>query len=247
MALFVITGFAMRLDKFICKSTELSREQARTAIHAGEIRVNDETVIEEAIQVHENNCITLAGQRLVARPSRYLIMNKPPATLSSNVDGVYPSLFQWLDIDRACDLHIVGRLDADTTGLVLLTDDGRWSFNIIRPQQQCEKVYRVGLRDPLADDVAERFAQGLLLQGESAPTLPAGLEVVGPREVLLTITEGRFHQVKRMFAAVGNRVLSLHREQIGSLKLDVESGQWRHLTTDEVRQLDPGAAHPPKG
>ncbi|MBR9859099.1 MAG: 16S rRNA pseudouridine(516) synthase, partial [Gammaproteobacteria bacterium] len=127
------------------------------------------------------------------------------------------------------------------------TDDGRWSFNIIRPQQQCEKVYRVGLRDPLAENVAERFAQGLLLQGESAPTLPAGLEVVSAREVLLTITEGRFHQVKRMFAAVGNRVISLHREQIGSLKLDVESGQWRHLTTDEVRRLDPGAAHPSEG
>ncbi len=224
----------MRLDKFICKSTDLSRAEARGVIHAGEVLVNGEAVTDEATQVHENNCITLAGRRLVARPSRYLMMHKPAGTLCSNVDGVYPSLFHRLDIDRADDLHIVGRLDADTTGLVLLTDDGRWSFNIIRPQQQCEKVYRVGLRDPLAAEVAATFAQGLLLQGETSPTLPARLEPVGPREVLLTITEGRFHQVKRMFAAVGNRVISLHREQIGGVRLDVESGRWRHLTTDEV-------------
>ncbi|MBM7456842.1 16S rRNA pseudouridine516 synthase [Oceanisphaera litoralis] len=224
----------MRLDKFICKSTELSRPDARGVIHAGEIFVNGEVITDAATQVHENNRITLAGQPLIARPSRYLMMHKPPGTLCSNLDGAYPSLFRWLDIDRAEDLHIVGRLDADTTGLVLLTDDGRWSFNIIRPQQQCEKTYRVGLRDPLADDVAERFARGLLLQGETAPTLPARLEPVGPREVLLTITEGRFHQVKRMFSAVGNRVIGLHREQIGKVRLDVPSGQWRHLTTDEV-------------
>jgi 16S rRNA pseudouridine516 synthase len=227
----------MRLDKFICKSTDLSRTEARGVIHAGEVLVNGEAMTDESAQVHENNCITLAGEPLVARASRYLMMHKPSGTLCSNVDGVYPSLFHRLNIDRADDLHIVGRLDADTTGLVLLTDDGRWSFNIIRPQQQCEKVYRVGLRDPLAETVAATFAQGLLLQGESTPTLPARLESVGPREVLLTITEGRFHQVKRMFAAVGNRVVSLHREQIGGVRLDVESGQWRHLTTDEVRSF----------
>ncbi|MFD1008704.1 pseudouridine synthase [Oceanisphaera ostreae] len=224
----------MRLDKFICKSTDLSRTEARRVIHAGEVIVNGDVVTDEATQVHENNLITLAGRQLVARPSRYLMMHKPAGTLCSNVDGVYPSLFNRLDIDRADDLHIVGRLDADTTGLVLLTDDGRWSFNIIRPQQQCEKVYRVGLRDPLAAEVAATFARGLLLQGESAATLPARLEPIGPKEVLLTITEGRFHQVKRMFAAVGNRVVSLHREQIGAVRLNVPLGQWRHLTNDEV-------------
>lgn len=239
----------MRLDKFICKSTELSRTEARRVIHAGEVSVNGEVVTDEAAQVHENNLIILAGRRLVARPSRYLMMHKPAGTLCSNVDGVYPSLFHRLDIERADDLHIAGRLDANTTGLVLLTDDGRWSFNIIRPQQQCAKVYRVGLRDPLAPAVPARFAQGLLLQGESTATLPARVETVGPREVLLTITEGRFHQVKRMFAAVGNRVISLHREQIGEVRLNVPSGQWRHLTNDEVCSFepDPSPATPAEG
>ncbi|MDP5293307.1 pseudouridine synthase [Oceanimonas sp. CHS3-5] len=224
----------MRLDKFICKSTELSRTEARQAIHAGKARVNAEVITNEAAQVHENNCVTLTGQRLIPRPSRYFMMHKPAGTLCSNVDGVYPSLFRWLDLDRRDDLHIVGRLDADTTGLVLLTDDGHWSFNITRPEQQCAKVYRVGLRDPLSDQTAARFAQGLLLQGETTPTHPACVVPSGPREALLTITEGRFHQVKRMFAAVGNRVVNLHREQIGGIRLNVPSGQWRALTRTEI-------------
>ncbi|GAA3544822.1 pseudouridine synthase [Zobellella aerophila] len=224
----------MRLDKFLCKSTALARADARRVIHAGQVRVNGALITTEATQVHENNHITLNGRRLIARPSRYLMMHKPPGTQCSNVDGVYPSLLHRLGLDKTCDLHIVGRLDADTTGLVLVTDDGRWSYNIISPQKRCEKVYRVGLRDPLADEVTSRFARGLLLQGETSPTLPAGLEVVGPNEALLTLTEGRFHQVKRMFAAVGNRVLSLHREQIGNIRLDIGPGQWRHLTADEI-------------
>lgn len=224
----------MRLDKFLCKSTELTRADARKVIHAGEVSVNGSVVTNDASQVHENNHIALRGQRLIARASRYIMMHKPPGTQCSNVDGVYPSLLHRLGLDKTCDLHIVGRLDADTTGLVLVTDDGRWSFDITSPHRQCEKVYRVGLRDPLADDVTARFAQGLQLQGETAPTLPARLVTISPREVLLTLTEGRFHQVKRMFSTVGNRVIRLHREQIGNIRLDIEPGQWRHLTSDEV-------------
>jgi 16S rRNA pseudouridine516 synthase len=129
---------------------------------------------------------------------------------------------------------VAGRLDADTTGLVLVTDDGRWSFDIIRPSQQCKKVYRVGLSRPIAEDAVGKFEAGVQLQGESQLTLPAELQIMNPHEVLLAITEGKFHQVKRMFAAVGNRVVSLHREKIGRLSLDVEEGQWRYLTADEI-------------
>ncbi len=191
----------------------------------------------EAVQVHENNCIMLDGQMLTPRPSRYIMVHKPLDTICSNVDEGYPSLFHLINVERAFDLHVAGRLDTDTTGLVLVTDDGRWSYNIITPKKHCEKVYRVGLRDPIVVDVATRFQQGVLLQGEKSLTRPAKLEILGPKDVLLTITEGKFHQVKRMFAAVGNRVVSLHRQKIGEINLDIELGQWRYLTTDEIQSF----------
>ncbi|PSU47418.1 16S rRNA pseudouridine(516) synthase [Photobacterium frigidiphilum] len=224
----------MRLDKFICKSTDLTRAEATQLINVGHVTVNNEVVSNEATQVHENNDVLLDGEKLIARASRYILMHKPLDTICSNIDEVYPSLFNYIDVEKADDLHIAGRLDADTTGLVLITDDGRWSFNIITPNKQCEKTYRVELRDPIAEDAAEKFAQGVQLQGEKQLTLPAKLDVVTSNEVLLTITEGKYHQVKRMFSAIGNRVVTLHREQIGNIKLDVEVGKWRFLTPEEI-------------
>ncbi|MCL1126164.1 pseudouridine synthase [Shewanella surugensis] len=229
----------MRLDKFVCKSTELSRMQARASIAAGDVSVNGEIVQDESKQVHENNHVVLNEQTLIARPFRYLMLHKPINTLSSNVDGDHPSIFNHIDIDNPEELHIVGRLDADTTGLVLITDDGRWSFDIIRPKKQCQKTYRVSLRDPINDSVIDRFLQGLQLQGEASLTLPAFLSPMNEREVLLTITEGRYHQVKRMFATVGNRVQSLHRQQVGEVRLDVPLGEWRYLTIDEIVSFRP--------
>lgn len=228
----------MRLDKFVCKSTELTKSEAIQRIHSGELRVNNEITTDEAFQVHENNTIRLNSVKLVARDFRYILMHKPVNTICSNIDEVYPSLFNYLDVDKASELHIAGRLDADTTGLVLVTDDGRWSFNITRPTKGCRKVYRVGLSKDLTSDLASKFERGVQLQGEQHLTLPAILEVIGSKEVLLTITEGKFHQVKRMFAAVGNRVLSLHRLQIGDICLDVEVGQWRYLRNDEVQSFN---------
>ncbi|MGF1758670.1 pseudouridine synthase [Photobacterium sagamiensis] len=227
----------MRLDKFICKSTKLTRSEATQVINAGDVIVNGNVIESEATQVHENNTITLNGEKLTSRSSRYIMMYKPLDTICSNVDEVYPSIFNYINIENGSELHIAGRLDADTTGLVLVTDDGRWSFNIITPNKKCEKVYRVGLRDSIADDVAMKFENGVQLQGEKQLTLPAKLDVVNPKEVLLTITEGKYHQVKRMFSAVGNRVVSLHREKIGEVSLDIELGQWRYLTADEVKSF----------
>jgi len=228
----------MRLDKFVCKSTALSRVQAVECIHAGRVVVNDMAVLVESAQVHENNTITLNAQLLVPRAFRYVMIHKPANTVCSNVDEAYPSLFSALDLERSDELHVAGRLDADTTGLVLATDDGRWSFNIIHPENQCKKVYRVGLSRTIdeaqAIELTLQFAAGLTLQGEAQLTRPAQLKMLNSKEVLLTITEGKFHQVKRMFASVGNRVVSLHREKIGEVSLDITVGRWRYLTAAEV-------------
>ncbi len=242
----------MRLDKFICKSTELTRTEAKKMLKSGEVRVNGEVAKNAAMQVHENNCITIDGQELTARGSRYYILHKVVDSICSNVDEVYPSVLNFIEVDKAFDLHIAGRLDADTTGLVLITDDGRWSHNVISPKKQCQKTYRVWLRSEIDDvklaDLITRFEQGLQLQGEDSLTRPAILARVAQEnlvdetsyrsEVLLTITEGKYHQVKRMFAAVGNRVVGLHREQIGAITLgDLAPGEWRELTEDEISQF----------
>lgn len=233
----------MRLDKFICKSTELTRTEAKKLLKKGEVRVNGEVVKNPAFQVHENNDMTLDGQPLIARESRYIMLNKPMDFICSNVDEVYPSVLHLLEIDKAFDLHIAGRLDADTTGLILITDDGRWSHNIISPKKDCAKTYRVWLRDDINSEqqqiLIEQFQQGIQLHGEKQLTKPALLNIIAPDQVLLTITEGKYHQVKRMFAAVGNKVVGLHREQIGKIKLDksLSLGQWRFLTQTEVESF----------
>ncbi|MCQ1060104.1 pseudouridine synthase [Photobacterium sp. DNB23_23_1] len=227
----------MRLDKFVCKSTELTKAEAVKRINSGEVDVNGMVVTDEATQVHENNTVLLNDVKLKARDFRYILMHKPAGTICSNIDEFYPSLFNHLNVDNISELHIAGRLDADTTGMVLITDDGRWSFNITTPTKECSKVYRVGLSRAIADDVVLKFKAGIQLQGEKQLTRPAALEILSAKEVLLTITEGKFHQVKRMFSAVGNRVVSLHREAIGDVRVDVEVGQWRYLTDSEVQSF----------
>lgn len=226
----------MRLDKFICKSTDLNREQARQKIQTGQAWVNGDVITEPSMQVHENNRILLNDLVLVPRASTYIMMYKPQDYICSNVDESYPSLFNLLNLEKSQDFHIAGRLDADTTGLVFITDDGRWSQNIISPVKQCYKTYRVSLRNPIENNAITQFSQGIQLQGETHLTRPAKLQIITGQEVLLSISEGKYHQVKRMFAALANKVVTLHRQQIGDISLDpiLQPGQWRYLTKDEV-------------
>lgn len=225
----------MRIDKFICKSTELTRTEAKKVLKSGEVRVNGAVIKNPATQVHENNTIDIDGQILTARTSRYIMVHKPLDTICSNVDEVYPSILNYVDVDKVSDLHIAGRLDADTTGLVIVTDDGRWSHNIISPNKECAKTYRVWLRNPIDVSAIDKFKVGVQLQGETGLTKPGILDIVETQEVLLTITEGKYHQVKRMFAAIGNKVVGLHRERIGCVELaDLPLGEWRYLTEEEV-------------
>lgn len=226
----------MRLDKYICKSSELTRSEAKKLLKSGEVTVNGEVIKNGAHKVPDDAEVISAGELLSLIGHRYIMMNKPQDTICSNVDEVHPSLLHFLEVERAFELHIAGRLDADTTGLVLITDDGTWSHNITSPKKQCKKTYRVWLRDEIASDVAEQFQQGVQLHGENQLTLPATLEIIDETEVLLTIVEGKYHQVKRMFAAVGNQVIGLHRESIGSIALDDDMmlGDWRYLTEQEI-------------
>ncbi|MBD3609158.1 MAG: pseudouridine synthase, partial [Gammaproteobacteria bacterium] len=137
-------------------------------------------------------------------------------------------------------VQVAGRLDIDTTGLVLITDDGEWNHQLTAPNKRCGKVYQVEVEKPLHENLIDKFEKGIWLKQEKTRTLPAKLEILAQHQAQLTIYEGRYHQVKRMFAACDNHVVALHRSQIGAIKLDTSlaPGEYRPLTEDELLALN---------
>ncbi|MDP5185689.1 MAG: 16S rRNA pseudouridine(516) synthase RsuA, partial [Alishewanella sp.] len=205
----------MRLDKFICDCTGLTRSQAGKNIRQGLVTVNDEVVKQAARQVQAADNVTLDDQPLQLIGLRYFMLHKPAGYICANDDPEHPTVFTLLDEPLIERLHSVGRLDLDTTGLLLLTDDGQWSHRLTAPKHHVPKTYRVWTADPIPTEAIAQFAEGIMLRNEKDATKPAELVIVDECEALLTIHEGRYHQVKRMFAALGNKVEQLHREQIG--------------------------------
>ena len=229
----------MRLDKFLCDALGATRKEATKIIKSGDVTVDDVMQKSGAFKVTEDNCVEWQGREIAMQGPRYIMLFKPEGFVCSHEDGFNHTAFVLLDEVRMDDLHFAGRLDVDTTGLVLITDDGKWSHRITSPKHKCDKTYRVWLVDPVGDDYIERFKQGIELRNEKGPTLPAELEILDEKEVLLTIREGKYHQVKRMFAALGNKVEALHRERIGAIELDeeLEPGEYRYLTEEEVNSV----------
>ncbi|MBY4678281.1 16S rRNA pseudouridine(516) synthase RsuA [Marinobacterium arenosum] len=229
----------MRLDKYLSHSTGLSRKEIHRLLHAGKITLNEQPVRNAGLKVSEQDDIYLDGFPVEAPGARYLMLNKPVDFVCANSDGSYPTVLSLIDLPRADEMHICGRLDVDTTGLVLITNDGKWAHRVTSPRHKTGKRYRVWTSDPIPAEAVARFAEGVMLNGEDKPTLPAELEIVAENEALLTLQEGRYHQVKRMFAALGNHVQRLHREQIGTISLDeeLEPGEYRLLTEDEVKGI----------
>ncbi|MGR6873577.1 pseudouridine synthase [Pseudomonas sp. HK3] len=232
----------MRLDKYICDNTTLTRSLATKAIKSGRIKVNGTKPKSgsQKIQLGVDH-VLFDRQEVKPQPlTRYFMMNKPEGVVCANSDGDHGLVFDLMSSEiNVNKLHTVGRLDKDTTGLLLVTDDGQWSHQITSPKHHKPKTYRTWLIAPLVDNAEQQVKDGILLKDEVKPTLPATLQRINDNEVLLTISEGRYHQVKRMFAALGNRVVRLHRESIGTLKLDsnLAPGEYRALTEAEVSDL----------
>ncbi|CAH0533388.1 Ribosomal small subunit pseudouridine synthase A [Vibrio stylophorae] len=226
----------MRLDKFLCDTLGVSRKEAGRIIRSGDVEINGVIVKQAATKVSNDDDICWDDRPLSHQGVRYFMMNKPQGVVCANEDDLHPTVFTLMDEVNQHKMHTAGRLDVDTTGLLLITDDGQWSHRITSPRHRCPKTYYVELAEPLCDDAVERCAQGILLRGEEAPTQPATLEVLSPTQALITIAEGKYHQVKRMFAALGNKVEALHRERIGELELDemLEPGEYRPLTEQEI-------------
>ncbi|MDP4946182.1 16S rRNA pseudouridine(516) synthase RsuA [Alishewanella sp. SMS8] len=230
----------MRLDKFICDCTGLTRSQAGKNIRQGLVTVNGEVVKQAARQVLAADSVTLDDQPLQLIGLRYFMLHKPAGYICANDDPEHPTVFTLLDEPLVERLHSVGRLDLDTTGLLLLTDDGQWSHRLTAPKHHVPKTYRVWTADPIPTEAIAQFAEGIMLRNEKDATKPAELVIVDECEALLTIHEGRYHQVKRMFAALGNKVEQLHREQIGGLKLpiDLVVGEYKELDEKELSLLN---------
>lgn len=227
----------MRLDKFIAEQTGLTRSQAAKALKSGVVSVNEEIEKSGARKVSTEDAIRYEGELLEwLEGGQYFMLYKPQGYVCSHDDGEYPTVFQFFDYPLMNKLHTAGRLDVDTTGLVLFTDDGQWSHRITSPKHHCEKTYLVTLADPVEAFYAQQLAEGILLRGEKEPCLPAKMEILDDYNVNLTISEGRYHQVKRMFAALGNKVEALHRWRIGDIVLDesLEEGEYRTLSDEEI-------------
>ena len=226
----------MRLDRFISETTGMSRKEATKVLQRGEVIIDGAVHKKGAFKVTEDAEVIWNQQQLELIGPTYLMMHKPLGCVCANDDPMHMTVFSYLDVPNPDKLHTVGRLDLDTSGLLLITDDGKWSHRITSPKQQCLKVYHAWLADSVTTADVSAFAEGLQLRGETTLTAPAVLEIINEREALVHVHEGRYHQVRRMFAAVGNKVEQLHREQVGSLKLDTDlaAGETRALTPEEV-------------
>lgn len=229
----------MRLDKFIGNSTDWSRSQIQRALKRGEIQVNGVTARRAAQSVSAQDKVTLDGTPVATPAPRYLMLYKPDGVVCARIDSDQPCVMDLITSNHKQGLQIVGRLDKDTTGLLLLTDDGQWNHRITAPNRRCPKTYRVTAAEAFAPDTAERLAAGLQLRNEKRPTLPARFEALNSHTALVTVYEGRYHQVKRMIAALNNRVVDLHRQSVGGIELDphLAPGEWRPLTAEEVASV----------
>lgn len=225
----------MRLDRFLIRRGTHSGKEVARLLADGRVRVNGEIETSGLSKTDRFCTIELDGEILQEHEAVYLMLNKPAGYLSATTDPQHSTVIELIDHPLKQELHLAGRLDRATTGLLLLTNDGRWSKGVTEPVEEIPKIYRVQTRDVISPDTAAIFAAGIYFAYEDLTTRPAVLEVLGEREALLTIHEGRYHQVKRMFHAVGNQVVGLHRESIGQLVLgDLPEGSFRKLMAAEV-------------
>ena len=207
--------------------------EGRVTDAAGEVLYADDQVPHDSVRIDDEPLDPAPGLLLMLhKPTGHTCSMKDPGRI---VFDLLPPRFR----ARNPQLSTVGRLDRDTSGLLLLTDDGALLHRIISPKSKLPKVYEATLAEDLRGDEAALFASGtLMLESETTPLAPAQLEVVEPRHARLTLTEGRYHQIRRMFAAIGNHVETLHREAIGQLTLDgLPAGEWRALDERERAQL----------
>ncbi len=230
----------MRLDKFLSETTTESRSQVKKEIRQGMVTVNGivEKLPEKQIE-EKTDCVCLKGKELHYQPFVYFMLNKPAGVVSATEDTLSKTVVELLSReDYRKDIFPAGRLDKDTEGFLLLTNDGELAHRLLSPKKHVDKTYFVRLRDALSEEAGTKLETGVSI-GEKKDTRPAKVERVDTNTILLTIQEGKFHQVKRMLQAVDNQVLYLKRITFGGLSLDegLSPGEYRALSDEEVKLL----------
>ncbi|MCS5588162.1 MAG: 16S rRNA pseudouridine(516) synthase RsuA [Porticoccaceae bacterium] len=229
----------MRLDKYISNATDLSRTDVKKLIKARQVSVDDKIASSGAQKIISEQVVAIEGSPIKLAGKRYFMLNKPAGVVSAAKDHLNPTALELIYEHRSEQLQIAGRLDIDTTGLLLITDDGQWNHRLTSPRSDCKKIYALELENPVGADYATRLSAGIVLEGERRRCRPATMQVIDDYHIHLSISEGKYHQVKRMMATLGNEVVSLHRFQVGDIVLDqgLAPGDYRPLTAAEIASI----------
>jgi 16S rRNA pseudouridine516 synthase len=227
----------MRLDRFLSNLPQLNRQAARQLLASGRVRVDGVVVGDGLTEISQFSRIEVDSELLQAgKAARYFMLHKPIGVVSATEHEQHCTVLDLLDEPDKAELHLAGRLDLNTSGLLLITNDGQWSRRLTEPRSRLGKVYRVETEQPITPEYIEVFAQGLYFAYEDLTTLPAELVILDSHNALLTLHEGRYHQVKRMFGHFQNKVIGLHRLSMGAIQLDPQlaPGQYRALSAAEI-------------
>lgn len=229
----------MRLDRFLSEAGAGSRSEVKLAIKKGLVSVNGSIIKDAGSQVTEaKDVICLKGQPVSYSKYHYYMLHKPAGVVTATKDSRQKTVLELIAEAPVKGLFPVGRLDKDTEGLLLLTDDGALAHELLSPKKHVDKTYLAEIREPLSLESVSALSQGVDI-GDEKPTSPAKVELLEGNRILITIREGRYHQIKRMLKAVGNEVLYLKRLSMGSLVLDenLQKGEYRPLKDEEIEDL----------
>jgi 16S rRNA pseudouridine516 synthase len=235
-------GDGMRLDKFLVATGCCTRSVAKKQVRAGAVLVNGQAVRSSDVVIDENSdAVTYCGVKVIYRKYTYIMLNKPEGYVSATEDTREPTVLDLIPADaRSRGLFPCGRLDKNTLGLMLLTDNGDLAHRLLAPKSHVSKVYKFKSKFPISEEDAVRFEEGLVLE-DGYETKPAKIELdVGADSGYITLVEGKYHQIKRMLEALGNKITYLERVTFGPLTLDdsLERGEWRYLTESEIENLE---------
>jgi len=228
-----------RLDRFISEQLGINRRDVRALLAQKRVLVDGQPATDINQVVDEFSHVVFDDRILRANKPVYVMMNKPAGVVSATKDKQHKTVVDLLDRPDEEQLHIVGRLDFNSTGLLLLTNDGQWSRQLSAPENKVAKVYRVTLEKPVTEDYIKAFYEGMYFPFEDINTRPAELTIISDYVAEVSLIEGRYHQVKRMFGRFDNEVLTLHRISIGNLSLDplLSPGKSRELTEREFDHI----------